>query len=260
MVTIYGNYHDALRSNNGQSSYGTKQCWFCACARRCVFSFILVISLKFLNWIPAFSCHDSSPLSNHLEKRQQQYPCFLIMWFTFDSSSLKSWDKKNCEPVRFYCTIIANIWCLALRRLFEKIICFADEDFQPSATHKFFMDWALSHFVFERQKLESFLRDHQGLGAHTDIVQFQPTVTTTFRWTHPGARPFGNDIRKQCPGCGRLKTRSPNLDVKGLSIRLQCSKCKYYGSTYDFPAGWDWVHSAPVKGDGGQGAWLHQIE
>jgi hypothetical protein len=127
------------------------------------------------------------------------------------------------------------------------------------------MDWAVSHFVFERQDLNNFLREHQSLGAHTDIIQFQSdiitkaNITTTFRWTHPGARPFGNDINKQCPGCNRLKTRSPNLDASGSRIRLQCSKCPYYDD-YDFPAGWKWVHSAPVKGDGGQGAWLVRID
>jgi hypothetical protein len=140
------------------------------------------------------------------------------------------------------------------------MLCFAQEDFQPSTTHKFFMDWALNHFVFDRQKLEGFLREHQSLGAHTDIIQFQSGTTTTFRWTHPGARPFGNNINKQCPGCGRLKTRSPNLDPTGSKIRLVCSVCRYYGDTYVFPAGWVWAHSAPVKGDGGQGAWLVQIE
>ena len=122
------------------------------------------------------------------------------------------------------------------------------------------MDLAVNHFIFERGKLDGFLRDHQSLGAHTDIVQFQSGITTTFRWSHPGARPFGNDINKQCPGCKRLKTRSPNIDASGLRIRLLCSVCKYSGDPYVFPAGWGWVHSAPVKGDAGQGAWLVRIE
>jgi hypothetical protein len=122
------------------------------------------------------------------------------------------------------------------------------------------MDWAVSHFVFKRPDLEGFLCDHQSLGAHTDIIQFKSGSTTTFRWTHPGARPFGNNINKQCPSCRQLKTRSPNLDATGLRIRLTCSVCKYYGDPYEFPAGWKWVQSAPVKGDGGQGAWLVRVE
>jgi len=144
------------------------------------------------------------------------------------------------------------------RMLFEKILSFSQADFQPSATHKFVMDWALNHFILDRPKLEGFLCDHQGLGAHTNIIQFQLNITMSFKWTHPGACPFGVDINKQCPNCQRLKTRTPRINVDS-SICLRCSGCKKE-VMYNLPNDWKWVHNAPVKGDQGQGAWLFHTE
>jgi len=144
------------------------------------------------------------------------------------------------------------------RQVFEKILCFTQADFQPSVTHKFFMDWALSHFIHERRSLSTFLMDHQTLGAHTDIIQFQNKMTTTFRWTHPGIRPFGESVvTRQCPNgeCNRLKMVSPTVSRNGMNIRLQCEVC-HEEATYTFPTDWAWVDGAPVKGDHGQGAWL----
>lgn len=123
------------------------------------------------------------------------------------------------------------------------------------------MDWALYHFIYERLSLSSFLNDHQTLGAHTDIIQFEQKKTTTFRWAHPGTRPFGVGITKQCPNpdCNRLKTLSPKASEDGMTIHLRCSVCKYE-ATYMFPAGWAWVDGPTVKGDHGQGAWLRHTE
>jgi hypothetical protein len=61
--------------------------------------FILFIYFKFLNQIPAFGCHFYSPLPNHFAKRQQQYPCPVIMWCTLQSSRFKGSDKEFCEEV-----------------------------------------------------------------------------------------------------------------------------------------------------------------
>ncbi|KIM38491.1 hypothetical protein M413DRAFT_76005 [Hebeloma cylindrosporum] len=164
----------------------------------------------------------------------------------------------SCGALSSYMESRDQIKAFAKETLFEKILSFSQANFQPSATHKFVMDWALNHFVFERQGLNTFIRDHQALGAHTDIIQFQPDKTTTFKWTHPGARPFGFDINKQCPYCQRLKTRVPRIEADG-SVCLRCSKCMKE-VTYNLPHGWTWLHSAPFKGDQGQGAWLVHTE
>ncbi|KIM40990.1 hypothetical protein M413DRAFT_28089 [Hebeloma cylindrosporum] len=156
-------------------------------------------------------------------------------------------SKKNvlslisCGALSSYTESRDQIKTFVDLELFEKVLCFSQPNFQPSATHKFMMDWAVSHFVFERLNISSFLSDHQSLGAHTDIVQFQPGNTTTFRWTHPSIRPFGIGISKQCPGddCKRLKTRLPK-------------KCKDE-AMYTLPEDWDWVDK--YKDDQG-GAWL----
>lgn len=121
------------------------------------------------------------------------------------------------------------------------------------------MDLTLSHFVFERPKLDGFIRDHASLGAHTDIIEFQPGKTTIFRWTHPGARPLGCPVNKQCPNCDRLKTRTPKSNADGSSIAFRCTVC-LHEDTYTLPSGWNWIHGPPVKGDQGQGAWLYYTE
>ena len=154
--------------------------------------------------------------------------------------------QNQIEPIDSH--ILNCIW-----QIFQKILCFSQDDFQPSATNKFIMDLTLSHFVFGRPNLDGFLREHASLGAHTDIIEFQAGKTTTFRWTHPGSRPLGFPINKQCPNCNRLKTRVPKQNDNGTSILVRCSACKHT-VTYVLPAGWNWTHGPPVKGDQGQGA------
>jgi hypothetical protein len=149
--------------------------------------------------------------------------------------------------------------------LFDKILCFSQANFQPSATHGFISSLTLSHFIFDRPKLENILRDHQSLGAHTDVVQFKRGNVTTFRWTHPGARPMGFKINSQCPNCNRLKTREPKPSLNHSTAILQCLGCDFK-QVYTLEAlpKWLWVHGPPVKGDG-RGAWVafpetHMIE
>lgn len=138
--------------------------------------------------------------------------------------------------------------------LFDKILCFSQVNFQPSATHKFVMDLALSHFIFNRPKIENILHDHQNIGAHTDIVQFQAGIVTTFRWTHPGARPLGFGVYNQCLNCKRLKTQTAKPNDDHSKILLKCRECKAE-FVFNLERGWRWVRTPPAKGDV-RGAWL----
>jgi hypothetical protein len=149
----------------------------------------------------------------------------------------------------------SNQYCSGI---FEKILCFSQQDFQPSATHKSFMDWALSPFVFDRPKVEHLLCEHQALGAHTDIVQFKSGDTKRFRWTHPGSRPLGYGINSQCQSCKRLKTNVPKPKADHSQIMIQCSQCKLE-TLFTLPPNWNWVNTPPLKGDE-RGAWLVQTE
>ncbi|KAF8801925.1 hypothetical protein BYT27DRAFT_7114022, partial [Phlegmacium glaucopus] len=97
-------------------------------------------------------------------------------------------------------------------------------------------------------KLENILRDHQNIGAHTDIVQFQHGNTTTFRWTHPGAHPLGFGINNQCPSCKQLKTRVPKPSSNNSKVLLRCSVCMHQ-TLYDLPPRWVCVHPPAPKGD-----------
>ena len=109
-----------------------------------------------------------------------------------------------------------------LRDLFDKILCFSQPNFQPSTTHKFVMGLALQNYVHDRISLINVLREQQALAAHTDVVLFQPNTITTFRWTHPGACPMGNNTPAliQCPECSGFKT-SPKSTTQQSSI-LKC--------------------------------------
>jgi hypothetical protein len=116
------------------------------------------------------------------------------------------------------------------------------------------MDWGLNHFLFDRPNIQHFLLDHQAIGAHTDIVQFEHGIIKTFKWTHVGARPLGFSTNPQCGTCKCLKTKTakPNEDHSEITVR--CSVCKSQ-SIFIFPQGWKWVHGPPSKKDE-RGAWL----
>ncbi|KAF8800473.1 hypothetical protein BYT27DRAFT_7117398 [Phlegmacium glaucopus] len=141
----------------------------------------------------------------------------------------------------------------ANRELFGKIICFDQPNFQTFFIHGFVMDLGLHHFIYNRTKLDNLLLDQQELGAHTNIVEFHPQNVSTFKWSHPGARPMGVGISKQCHRCGWLKTMNPTVSMDNLKVVLKCSQCKFM-NTYDFPTGWKWVHG-PAKRDE-HGSWM----
>ena len=61
------------------------------------------------------------------------------------------------------------------------------------------MDLALNQFVLDRINFVHAICEQQALGAHTDVIVFQPGSVKTYRWAHPGARPMGNSTSNQCP-------------------------------------------------------------
>lgn len=118
------------------------------------------------------------------------------------------------------------------------------------------MDLALNQFIFDRINFVNVIREHQALGAHTDIIVFQPAEVKTYRWTHPGAHPMGNRISNQCPSCHCLKTLSPNKNNEDrFSIVLNCTKCDWE-KNFEVPEGFKWCQGeSPTKG-GDRGAWM----
>ena len=146
------------------------------------------------------------------------------------------------------------------RDLFDKVLCFSQPNFQPSSTHKFVMDLALHTFVFDRMALINILQEQQSLGAHTDVVEFREKATTTYRWTHPGARPMGNDAPAsvQCPQCGHLKTVSPKSTGQ-IASTLKCSKCPW-SEIYGLPEGFKWCQGETPTNGLERGAWAAQVE
>ena len=157
------------------------------------------------------------------------------------------------------CQILVSTFKSRIKRgIFGKIICFEQSDFQPALTHSFIMDIGLSSFVYDRMKMGLILREHQELGAHTKVVQLEKEKTSTFMWTHPGARPMGELVANQCGNCRRLKTTSPTVSQDKKSIVIKCAVC-YNTKTYALPSGWTWVFGPPVKGDE-RGAWLFPVD
>jgi hypothetical protein len=118
------------------------------------------------------------------------------------------------------------------------------------------MDLSIQHFIFNRPTLKAVLQDHQGLGAHTDIVEITATTTTTYIWVHQSSRPFGHVYQRQCPLCSRLSTIGPKFDNQGR-VYFKCSFNKCEGrSVFQLPEGTHWLYNGPpVKGDS-RGTWL----
>jgi hypothetical protein len=118
------------------------------------------------------------------------------------------------------------------------------------------MDLSIQHFIFNRPTLKAVLQDHQGLGAHTNVVEITATTTTTYIWVHQGSRPFGHVYQRQCPLCSRLSTIGPKFDNKG-GIYFKCSFTECKGrSVFQLPEGTLWLYNGPpVKGDS-RGTWL----
>jgi hypothetical protein len=118
------------------------------------------------------------------------------------------------------------------------------------------MDLSIQHFIFNCPTLKAVLQDHQGLGAHTNIVEITATTTTTYIWVHQSSRPFGHVYQHQCPLCSRLSTIGPKFDNQGR-VYFKCSFSECNGrSTFQLPEGTHWLYNGPpVKGDS-RGTWL----
>ena len=102
------------------------------------------------------------------------------------------------------------------------------------------MDLALNQFVLDRINFVHAICEQQALGAHTDVIVFQPGSVKTYRWAHPGARPMGNSTSNQCPKCHRLKTLSPKKSNESKSSStLKYSACGWE-QAYNIPNGFEW--------------------
>jgi hypothetical protein len=133
-------------------------------------------------------------------------------------------------------------------------LCFSQRDFQPFFANSFIMDVALQYYIYNRSNMGSILRDHQELGAHTDVIEIQPTNISTFRWTHHGARPMGFGFVKQCAKCHYLDTLKPTEVEDNSHVVISCRNCDLT-TRYNFPRGWTWAQKPPAKGDD-RGAWI----
>jgi hypothetical protein len=122
------------------------------------------------------------------------------------------------------------------------------------------MDLSTQHFIFNRPTLKAVLQDHQGLGAHTDVVEITALTTTTFIWVHQSRRPFGHVYQHQCPVCSRLSTDGPKFKNSDC-VYFKCSFSECDGiSIFRLPAGARWLYNGPpIKGDS-RGTWLHIIK
>jgi hypothetical protein len=118
------------------------------------------------------------------------------------------------------------------------------------------MDLTIQHFIYNRPTLKAVLQDHQGLGAHTDIMEITATTTTTYIWVHQSSRPFGHVYQHQCPACCRLSTIGPKIDGTDCVY----FKCSFSGcdetTIFRFPEGTDWLYKGPPARGDSRGAWL----
>ena len=142
------------------------------------------------------------------------------------------------------------------RGLFKKIIGFTQASFLTSMVHSFVMDVALQNFIHGRLDLRKIMKAQQVLGAHTDVVVFEPGKITRFKWTHPSIRPMGSDISRQCKKCYYLKTLKVLNTNDNSTTKLKCSNC-LREKEYEKSKEWSWADGSLVKGDE-RGCWLMQ--
>lgn len=144
------------------------------------------------------------------------------------------------------------------RQLFQDIFTFSQIEFQTAFAHSFLMDIGLHHFIYDSLDIRTILNDHPDLGAHTNIVNFQPGAATSYMWTHPSVRPMGTAIYNQCRKCYSLNHfRITVTDDYSKTIH-KCTKCKDRVS-YTIPQGWNWINDASTKADE-RGSWLVKKE
>lgn len=256
MDAIFCPHHNPFSPRQWLLAHWAKQCWSCACDRGPYFCiFLFSISECGSSFSTSFSMNAFKQFYA-VDKRTFSISCLAE---PFQMMKVRRWPSSLFPDCAFSIPYENNhtYWSPA-RQLFEQILAFSQDNFQPASTHHFIMSWVLTHFVFDRREIKYILPEQQALGAHTDIIQFQKGNITVFRWTHAGARPMGVVISKQCPNCKKLKTRSPVKLPKKQSLRkvlLRCSSCQKT-TPYELPSEWKWVDKPALKGDN-RGAWIY---
>ena len=151
-----------------------------------------------------------------------------------------------------------------------QMFAFSQANFLVSFASHFLQDFVLNFYVHGKTRLESILRRHQGLGAHSDVFLFRPLwsgsyLCERFIWTHEGIRPVGIPIDLQCPECYTMRPwvvqpkKDPAHERNYVSHSCGWSKCKSKLRgliTFKLPSlGVSWVKHPLGKSDD-RGGWV----
>ena len=127
------------------------------------------------------------------------------------------------------------------------MFAFVTKHLQPFLTTQFFQAFALCHLLegatLSAQVMAALLKQSSSLAHHSAIWHIShPTgemelMLCEYRWMHPTMRPYGEDIRLQCPACGSLSSRQAKTHYD-KSVTVSCKKkdC-HWKHTYVAPQG-----------------------
>jgi hypothetical protein len=147
------------------------------------------------------------------------------------------------------------------RKYFDQILAFTQCALQPSFSNKFILDYALNRFIFLREGIESYIYDHQSLGAHTNVVILGsrsasnlPEAKFLF-WSHDGKRPLGNHCPQQCPHCFALRPWKPRSLKNKVEVEHRCKSCSKIFTYNPTPGATQITPPGPKSVGGERGTW-----
>lgn len=108
-------------------------------------------------------------------------------------------------------------------------MAFGNPHLQPALLNIFLAEGSLTWFIQSRE-VTSLLKNHQSLGAHTDIFMLKPGCKIIhYVWSHPVIKPFGDSPGEQCKHCGCFRPWKLVKEVASHgqldSVLLQCRVC-----------------------------------
>ena len=145
--------------------------------------------------------------------------------------------------------------------IFSATIGFSASHFQPPRANCFLAKFAKKYF-FRRYSLLSAVKtalgEEVGLGSHGNVILMSrrsaqdPWVELHFVWCHNAARPFGAEVKLQCPQCFCLRPWLPPRLIKNPeAIAIVCRFCRHT-TTYTKPVG---LQRDGTMGNAGGGDW-----
>jgi acetone carboxylase gamma subunit len=81
--------------------------------------------------------------------------------------------------------------------------------------------------------LPALLREEEGLGAHTSVLNLSAQVGERYTWSHPDIKPMGVALDLQCQQCGRLRSLDVSRGDENITVVCAHPEC---GHSFNIPS------------------------